>query len=165
MFYTFYSKNSGMEITTAVQGGEGKIFLRFFTFGNGNGNEQGIFMVDVKEAFNIMLICNTMVKGNLNQHKLIHKTDKNGQERIATLIFEKWQRNEKTGFAIVFKREENGSEKKINVPFNKADFLYFAELMRHISVALPYSLEKPRRQTQHPPAPVEKSEDIDYIVE
>lgn len=129
---TFYAKTSGVEVSVK----DGKIILRFFTFNNNNSrndNLKGRFVLDPAEAFQAHLAVLATIKGG-NSQKFIHKYNNNGQETVSNLTLEKWERNGKSGYAVVYRKEAN-PEVKINVAMNQADFLYFGELLKFASLA------------------------------
>lgn len=120
MLHTFYAKNSGLEVRLK----DGKIWLRFFTFGT-EEKTQLKFMLDAEESFRTYLSILNLVKTG-TKVSLIHKFN----DVQSTLTIEKWSKNEKSGFGVILKKEET----KINVPVDQANVLFFAELLKAMAI-------------------------------
>lgn len=142
---TIYAKNSGVEIkaATAVKTEdngavrkEGRIQMRFFTFGNGTAKSLR-FILTVFEAFGLYLTIYGVVKNGGNK-SLIHKFKKDGNEVKTYLTVEKWQNGDKSGYALVLSRGDD----KVNVPVSESDLLYIAELLKALSVDQSWSSYK-----------------------
>lgn len=144
MYQTFYAKTTGVEVTTNAK----KVWLRFFTFGEGNGKKEKKFALTANEAFHLSLAVLQLVKTDKKNFKLIHKFN----DKTTTLTLEKWVKDEKSGFGIVIQ----GGEDKINVPLNQVDFLFFGKVME-VS-AIDAVKEKPKaRKKAEPEAEGEKT--------
>lgn len=130
MYQTFYAKSTGIEVTTNAK----KVWLRFFTFGDGNGKKEKKFALTANEAFHLSLAVLQLVKTDKKSFKLIHKFN----DKTTTLTLEKWVKDEKSGFGIVIQ----GGDEKINVPLNQVDFLFFGKLME--TAAIDAAKEKPK---------------------
>jgi hypothetical protein len=133
MKHTFYAKSTGVETTVR----EGKIWLRFFTFGDGE-TKQVKFAMDPEEAFKAHLGIIAVVKSG-NKFNLVHKFN----DKQSNLTIEKWEKNDKSGFGIVIKKDDT----KINVPLDQANILFLAELLKAMSIEST-KFEQKREQTQ-----------------
>jgi len=135
MKHTFYAKNTGVEITVR----EGKIWLRFFTFGDSE-TKQVKFTMDPEEAFKTHLGILSVVKSG-SKFSLIHKFN----DKQSSLIIEKWEKNDKSGFGIVIKKDDT----KINVPLDQANILFLAELFKAMSIeSTKFEQRKEQAETQ-----------------
>jgi len=133
MKHTFYAKSTGVETTVR----EGKIWLRFFTFGDGE-TKQVKFAMDPEEAFKTHMGIISVVKSG-SKFTLVHKFN----EKQSTLTIEKWEKNDKSGFGIVIKKDDV----KINVPLDQSNALFLAELLKAMSIEAT-KFEQKREQTQ-----------------
>jgi len=133
MKHTFYAKNTGVEITVR----EGKIWLRFFTFGDSE-TKQVKFTMDPEEAFKTHLGIISVVKSG-GKFNLVHKFN----DKQSNLTIEKWEKNNKSGFGIVIKKDDI----KINVPLDQANVLFLAELFKAMSIEST-KFEQRKEQTQ-----------------
>jgi len=133
MKHTFYAKSTGVEVSVR----EGKTWLRFFTFGDGE-TKQVKFAMDPEEAFKSHLGIISVVKSG-SKFNLVHKFN----EKQSTLTIEKWEKNDKSGFGIVIKKDDT----KINVPLDQANALFLAELLKAMSIEAT-KFEQKREQTQ-----------------
>jgi hypothetical protein len=135
MKHTFYAKNTGVETTVR----EGKIWLRFFTFGDSE-TKQVKFTMDPEEAFKTHLGILSVVKSG-SKFSLIHKFN----DKQSSLIIEKWEKNDKSGFGIVIKKDDT----KINVPLDQANILFLAELFKAMSIeSTKFEQRKEQAETQ-----------------
>jgi len=135
MKHTFYAKNTGVETTVR----EGKIWLRFFTFGDSE-TKQVKFTMDPEEAFKTHLGILSVVKSG-SKFSLIHKFN----DKQSTLTIEKWEKNNKNGFGIVIKKDDT----KINVPLDQVNVLFLAELLKAMSVeSTKFEQRKEQTETQ-----------------
>ncbi|WP_028844209.1 hypothetical protein [Thermodesulfovibrio thiophilus] len=160
MLHVFYAKNSGVELSVR----DGKINLRFFTFGNGE-NKKARFVLDPVEAFHTNLAIVSMVRGKSDKFRLIHKYN----EVTSTVTVEKWQKNEKSGYAVVYKKEGQ-NEININVPLDQVNFLFLAELLKKASIKAVEDAEALENQKQEQQQKKEEKtviddEDLQYIAE
>lgn len=148
--YTLYAKSTGMEIKVgskvreekpaegkSVTGKEGRIALRFFTFGNGD-TQSLRFILTPLEAYGIYL-ASAQIARQGGKHSLIHKFQGEEGEVTSTLLLEKWENQGKSGFAYSLKR---GDAKSVNVPMDMTSFLYVGELMKSLSVEQAWSSYK-----------------------
>ena len=130
---TIYTRNAGLEISSFERRAEGKpcegrISLRFFTLGS--GTQQVRFVAHPGEGFELYrLIKKVYLEGN--RETLTHKFEGSDGEVTSTLIIEKFEKNNRTGFA--FKIQRGGES--INIPTSASDFLYAAEFLRHLSLS------------------------------
>jgi len=130
---TVYAKSAGLEIgpyekRQAGKPCEGRISLRFFNMEN--GSQQIRFVAQPAEAYALFRMINrTFQEGNSDA--LTHKFDGSNGEIITKLGVEKYERNNKAGYAFTIQR---GSE-SINVATSACDFLYAAEFLRHLSLS------------------------------
>jgi len=135
MKHTFYAKNTGVEVSVR----EGKTWLRFFTFGDGE-SKQVKFAMDPEEAFKAHLGILSVVKSG-SKFSLIHKFN----DKQSTLTIEKWEKNNKNGFGIVIKKDDT----KINVPLDQVNVLFLAELLKAMSVeSTKFEQRKEQTETQ-----------------
>jgi len=135
MKHTFYAKNTGVETTVR----EGKIWLRFFTFGDSE-TKQVKFAMDPEEVFKAHLGILSVVKSG-SKFSLIHKFN----DKQSTLTIEKWEKNDKSGFGIVIKKDDT----KINVPLDQANILFLAELFKAMSIeSTKFEQRKEQAETQ-----------------
>ena len=135
MKHTFYAKNTGVEVSVR----EGKTWLRFFTFGDGE-TKQVKFAMDPEEAFKAHLGILSVVKSG-SKFSLIHKFN----DKQSTLTIEKWEKNNKNGFGIVIKKDDT----KINVPLDQANVLFLAELLKAMAIeATKFEQRKEQAETQ-----------------
>lgn len=147
--YTMYAKNTGMEIKVtskvseekadgkSATGKEGRIALRFFTFGNGDSQSLK-FILNPLEAYGLYLSSAELVKKGGKQ-TLIHKFQGEEGEVTSRLTIEKWEKEGKSGFAYSLKR---GDASAVNVPMDMVSFLYMGELMKALSVEQAWSSYK-----------------------
>jgi hypothetical protein len=135
MKHTFYAKNTGVETTVR----EGKIWLRFFTFGDSE-TKQVKFTMDPEEAFKAHLGIISVVKSG-GKFNLVHKFN----DKQSNLTIEKWEKNDKSGFGIVIKKDDT----KINVPLDQANVLFLAELLKAMAIeATKFEQRKEQTETQ-----------------
>ncbi len=128
--YTFYAKNSGVEVVASKRergnSKEGRITLRFFTLGDDTDALR--FILTPLEAFGIHL--GTLETATSGGKKIFtHKFDGDNGEVVTTLVVEKWERDSRSGYAMNINREDVS----INVPMDAATFLYAGELMKFLS--------------------------------
>jgi hypothetical protein len=143
--YTVYAKNSGVEIRTtskvsaeeSVTEEEGRIFLRFFTFGNGDSQSLK-FILTPLEAYSIYLFTAEIAKKGGKQ-TLTHKFQGEEGEVTTRFTLEKWENESKSGYAYSLKR---GDSKAVNVAMDFATFLYAGELLKALSLEQAWSSYK-----------------------
>ena len=149
--YTVYAKTAGMEIRAtskvsteeSATGKEGRIALRFFTFGNGDNQSQK-FILTPLEAYSICLFTAELAKKGGKQ-TLTHKFKGDEGEVTSRLTLEKWEKEDKSGYAYSLKR---GEGKAINVPMDMVSFLYVGELMKALSMEQAWSSYKSQEDTE-----------------
>lgn len=128
---TIYSKAAGLEVLgndIQKKGYKyGAITLRFFKLENGSNSVR--FILTPPEAFKARLLINKVLSISSGKLSITHRFEKEGQEFISSLLFEKWVREEKSGFAVNIKRDDIS----INVPMTDTDFMYLGELFRYLS--------------------------------
>ena len=148
--YTMYAKNTGMEIKVtskvseekaaagkSATGKEGRIALRFFTFGNGDSQSLK-FILNPLEAYGLYLSAAELAKKGGKQ-TLIHKFTGDEGEVTSRLTLEKWEKEGKSGYAYSLKR---GDSNAVNVPMDMVSFLYVGELMKALSLEQAWSSYK-----------------------
>jgi len=130
--FTIYTKSAGVEISPYEkrQDGkprEGRISLRFFKMEG--GANQLRFVAEPSEGFELYRIINKVfLEGD--KETLIHKFEGNDGEIITKLTVEKYERNNKTGYAFVIQR----GDESINIAATACNFLYAAEFLKHLSM-------------------------------
>lgn len=130
--YTIYAKSAGVEISPYQkrQDGkprEGRISLRFFKIES--GAQQLRFIAEPSEGFELSrMISKVFHEGT--KETLTHKFEGNEGEIVTKLTVEKYERNNKTGYAFVIQR---GNE-SINITASSSNFLYAAEFLKHLSL-------------------------------
>ncbi len=143
--YTVYAKNTGVEIraTSKVSAEEsatekeGRISLRFFSFGNGNVQSLK-FILTPLEAYSIFLYSAEIAKRGGKQI-LTHKFQGEEGEVTTRFTIEKWEKESKAGYAYSLKR---GDTRGINVAMDSAAFLYAGELLKALSLEQAWSSYK-----------------------
>jgi hypothetical protein len=129
---TIFSKNTGLEILgDAVEKKNNKygaVTLRFFEMENGKKSIR--FILTPIEAFKSSLVIGK-VAGSAEAIKipLTHKYESESGEIVTTLTFEKWVRENKSGYALLIKRDD----RSINVPVDEGTLLYVGEFLRYLS--------------------------------
>ncbi len=149
--YTVYAKNAGMEIRTASKvsteesatGKEGRIALRFFTFGNGDSQSLK-FILNPLEAYSMYLFTAEIAKKGGKQ-TLTHKFKGEEGEVTSRLTLEKWEKESKSGYAYALKR---GDSNAVNVAMDMASFLYVGELLKALSLEQAWSSYKAQEDTE-----------------
>jgi len=130
--FTIYAKNAGVEITPYEKRAEGKpsegrISLRFFKLES--SGQQLRFVAEPCEGFEIArLISKVFTEGG--KETLTHKFDSGEGEVVSKLTVEKYERNNRAGYALNIQRGNDG----INVAATAGHFLYAAEFLRHLSL-------------------------------
>ena len=130
--FTMYAKNAGVEITPYEKRAEGKpcegrISLRFFKMES--GGQQLRFVAEPWEGFEISrLIAKVFTEGG--KETLTHKFDSGEGEVVSKLTVEKYERNNRAGYALNIQRGNDG----ITVAVSVGHFLYAAEFLRHLSL-------------------------------
>ncbi len=129
---TIYSKNAGVEISPyekRLNGKprEGRISLRFFRMES--GAQQLRFIAEPSEGFELYRMI-TKVFQEGDKETLTHKFEGNDGEIVTKLTVEKYERNNKPGYALIIQR---GTE-SINISATAGSFLHAAEFLRHLSL-------------------------------
>ncbi len=130
---TLYSKNAGVEITpfekrAAGKPAEGRIALRFFRL---EGKAQPLrFIVNPSEGFELSRIINRICEAG-GKEILTHKYDSSEGETITKLAVERYDRNNRQGYALSIQR----GDENVNVSTTASQFLYAAEFLRHLSLS------------------------------
>ncbi|HEX5772882.1 MAG TPA: hypothetical protein VFY07_01070 [Geomobilimonas sp.] len=130
---TIYSKNSGMEISpyerrTPGKPAEGRIALRFFKL---EGKSQPLrFVVNPSEGFELSRLISRICETG-GKEILTHKFEGSDGETITKLAIERYERNNKQGYALSIQRGDDS----VNVSTTANHFLYAAEFLRHLSLA------------------------------
>ena len=149
--YTVFAKDAGMEIraTSKVSteetsvGKEGRISLRFFTFGNSDMQTLK-FIVTPLEAYSLCLFTADIVKKGGKQ-TLNHKFQGEEGEVSTTLTLEKAEKENKSGYAYSIKRGESNA---ITVVLDVTTFLYVGELLKALSLEQAWSSYKTSDDTE-----------------
>lgn len=129
MTQTFYAKSTGIEVSLRGR----KVVLRFFTFGTEKESKQAKFLFDPEEAFHLGIGIVSTVK-NGGKVSFIHKYN----DSTSNLIFEKWQKNNKSGYGLVLKKGND----TINVALDQVDVLFLSELLKAMSIEATKAPEK-----------------------
>lgn len=155
--YTVYAKSTGMQIMTSKKetdtNKEGRIALRFFTFGNGESKSLR-FVLNPVEAFGLCLTVLEVVKNGGNK-SIIHKFEGEEGVTISTLHIEKWVKGDKSGYAMTLKRGDDA----VNVPMDMTHFLFVGELMKTLSTEQAWSSYKGEEAAERAAEPVGVAEE------
>jgi hypothetical protein len=149
--FTMFAKSAGVEIGPFEKKQEGKpregrILLRFFRMES--GAQQLRFIAEPCECFEISRMISKVYREG-GKETFTHKFESSGGEIITKLTVEKFERNHKTGYALILQRGDDS----INVSANVGHFLYAAEFLRHLSLTEAW-VEEP----EHGRATKEKSQ-------
>ncbi|HEY6873600.1 MAG TPA: hypothetical protein VI298_12835 [Geobacteraceae bacterium] len=130
--FTIYAKNAGVEISPYEKRQEnkpreGRISLRFFKMES--GAQQLRFVAEPWEGFELYRMLNKVFREG-GKEILTHKFEGSEGEIITKLTVEKYERNNKAGYALVIQRGDDS----INVAATAGNFLYAAEFLRHLSL-------------------------------
>jgi hypothetical protein len=130
--FTIYAKSAGMEITPYEKRPEGKacegrILLRFFKIES--GSLQLRFVAEPWEGFELSRMINKVFREG-GKETLTHKFEGSDGEIVSKLSVEKYERNNKAGYAFIIQRGNDG----INVSASTSHFLYAAEFLKHLSI-------------------------------
>lgn len=129
---TIYTKSAGVEISPYEKRQEdkpreGRISLRFFKMES--GSQQIRFVAEPSEGFELFRMINKVFMGG-DKETLTHKFEGSEGEIVTRLTLEKYERNNKEGYALIIQR---GNE-SINVTATANNFLYAAEFLKHLSL-------------------------------
>lgn len=130
--FTTYTKSSGVEISPYEKRQEGKpregrISLRFFKLES--GAQQLRFIAEPWEGFELCRMINKVFREG-GKEILTHKFESNAGEIVTKLTVERYERSNKTGYALTIQR----GDENINVAANVSNFLYAAEFLKHLSL-------------------------------
>lgn len=130
--FTVYAKNAGVEIGPYEKRQEGKphegrISLRFFKMES--KAQQLRFVAEPYEGFELFRLINKVCREG-GKETLTHRFEGSEGEIVTKLAVEKYERNNKTGYALSIQR---GSD-SINISTDAGHFLYAAELLKHLSL-------------------------------
>jgi hypothetical protein len=130
--FTMFAKSAGVEIGPFEKRQEGKaregrILLRFFRIES--GAQQLRFIAEPCECFEISRMIHKVYREG-GKETFTHKFESGGGEIITKLTVEKFERNHKTGYALILQRGDDS----INVSANVSHFLYAAEFLRHLAL-------------------------------
>ena len=130
--FTVYAKNAGVEISPYEKRQEGKlhegrISLRFFRMES--KSLQIRFMAEPWEGFELFRKIDKVYREE-GKETITHKFEGKEGEIITKLTIEKYERNNKAGYALSIQR---GSD-SINVSASEGQFLYAGEFLRHLSL-------------------------------
>jgi hypothetical protein len=131
---TIYAKSAGLEIGPYEKRQEGKpregrISLRFFTMENGS-SQQIRFVAHPRESYALFRMITKVFQEGTSE-TLTHKFEGTSGEVVTKLGVEKYERNNKTGYAFTIQR---GNE-SINIAASAGDFLYAGEYLRHLALS------------------------------
>lgn len=129
---TMYAKQTGVSIIpfdrrSEGRGAEGRVTLRFFRLTSGSSSIR--FIVEPAEAFALHNMMQQVFRDG-GQLSLMHSFEGSDGEVKTRLTVERWQRNDRQGFAFAIQR----GEEQLNVPVPAERFLYAAEFLRHLSL-------------------------------
>jgi hypothetical protein len=135
--YTVYAKNSGVEIKAGKKAGkkesgntkEGRVNIRFFTFGNGETKSLRFILTPV-ECYDIALKTAAIVKNGGKQYISHSFKREDGDEIITRMCLERWEKAEKTGYAYSIKR----GDISINVPMDMTSFIFCGKLLETLAM-------------------------------
>ncbi len=130
--FTIYARSAGVEISSYEkrQDGrpiEGRISLRFFKMES--KGQQFRFVAEPWEGFELFRRIKRVYREG-GKETLTHKYESSNGEIVTKLTVEKYERNNKAGYAMSIKRGDDG----INVSISDEHFLYAGELLRHLSL-------------------------------
>lgn len=131
--FTIYAKSAGVEITPYEKRQEGKaregrISLRFFKMES--GARQLRFVAEPSEGFELFRMIDKVYR-NGGRETLTHKYESSSGEVVSKLSVERYEKNNRTGYALIIQRGDEG----INVSATAGHFLYAAEFLRHLSLS------------------------------
>jgi hypothetical protein len=131
--FTIYAKNAGVEITpyekrSEGKANEGRISLRFFKMES--KALQLRFVAEPSEGFELSRMIDKVFREG-GKETLTHKFESSEGEIVSKLTVEKYERNNRAGYALNIQRGNDG----INVSASVAHFLYAAEFLRHLSIS------------------------------
>ncbi len=130
--FTMYTKSAGLEIGPYEKRQEGKpregrVSLRFFKMES--GSQQLRFVAEPSEGFELFRLINKVfLEGG--KEILTHKFEGGEGEIVTRLAIERYERNNKAGYALSIQR---GNE-SINIAATAGKFLYAAEFLKHLSL-------------------------------
>jgi len=130
--FTTYTKSAGVEISPYEKRQEGKpregrISLRFFKLES--GTQQLRFVAEPWEGFELCRMINKVFQEG-GKETLTHRFERSEGEIVTKLSVEKYERANKAGYALVIQR----GDESINVAATAGNFLYGAEILRHLSL-------------------------------
>lgn len=129
---TIYSRNSGVEISpyerrTTGKPAEGRIALRFFRL---EEKSQPLrFVVNPTEGFELSRLISRICQSG-GKETMTHKYEGPDGETVSKLAVERYERNNRQGYALSIQR----GEESVNVSTTADHFLYAAEFLRHLSL-------------------------------
>ena len=130
--FTIYAKNAGVEISSYEKRHEGKpnegrISLRFFKMES--KSQQIRFVAEPWEGFELFRKINKVyLEGG--KETLTHKFEGKEGEIITKLTVERYERNNKAGYALSIQRAADN----INISATEGQFLYTGEFLRNLSL-------------------------------
>jgi hypothetical protein len=130
--FTIYAKSAGVEFAPHEKRQEGKaregrISLRFFRMES--GAQQLRFVAEPVEGFELHRMIAKVYRDG-GRETLTHKFESGGGEVVTKLSVERYERNNRTGYALIIQR----GDESINVSATEGHFLYAAEFLRHLSL-------------------------------
>ena len=141
--YTFYSKNSGLQVycTSTVKRGYryGRIALRAFPLEEGGREKRIILMLLPEEAFKLsarIRDCLSRKEGASNV--IVHKREKDEKEIVSYLHIDRWEKDGKSGWGISISQKQTAAEEenktRIPVPITFYGMGYLMKLLEAFSV-------------------------------
>ena len=129
---TVYAKSAGLEVgpyekRSEAKPREGRISLRFFKLES--GAQQLRFVAEPWEGFELYRMINKVFHEG-GKELLTHKFESSAGEIITKLTAERFERNNKPGYALIIQR----GDESINVAVAASNFLYAAEFLKHLSL-------------------------------
>ena len=142
--YTFYSKNSGLQLycTSTIKKGYryGRIALRAFPMEQGQNGKRIILMLLPEEAFGLgARIRECLSKRQGASNVIVHKREKDGMEIVSSLHIDRWERDGKSGWGISISQKQTSEDKKenrgkISVPISFYGMGYLLKLLEAFAV-------------------------------
>jgi len=138
--FTIYAKSAGVEISSYEKRQEGKphegrISFRFFKMES--KAQQIRFVAEPWECFDLFRKINKVYRDG-GKETLTHKFESKDGEIVTKLTVEKYERNNRAGYALIIQRGDDS----INVSATEAHFLYAGEFLRHLSLTQAWVEEK-----------------------
>ena len=136
--YTFYSKNSGLQIycTSTVKKGyrHGRIALRAFPMEQGR-EKRIILMLLPEEAFGLSVkIRGCLSKKEGASNVIVHKREKDGTKIVSSLHIDRWERDGKSGWGLSIFRKTEEDKDRVSVPLTYCGMGYLVKLLEAFAI-------------------------------